>query len=183
MGPRATRMSHDNVISMKVEDMVGITAPLGFFDPFGYAAKADDATLSKYRECELKHGRIAMLGVLGFLTQERFHPFFQGKLSANPVKAFWEMPPAGAVQIIVFIGLLEYTAAEIVKANDDYKPGDYLGIGPRVQDPKDPAWVGMQNRELNNGRLAMFAILGEITHSCITGVGAFEGMNGHWWPN
>jgi hypothetical protein len=33
---------------------------------------------------------------------------------------------------------------------------------------------GFQTRELNNGRLAMFAIMGEITHSFITGKGALE---------
>lgn len=179
---RSPRVTISSLNMLDIKEMPGITAPLGFFDPLGFSKGADDATITKYREAELKHGRTAMLGVLGFLLQERFHPFFDGKLSENPVKAFWEMPPLGGVQIVAFIGLLEYTAAEIAKANDNYSAGDYLGIGPRVQDPKDAAWVGIQNRELNNGRLAMFAILGEITHSCITGVGAFEGMNGHWLP-
>lgn len=169
-------------MTMKIDGMAGDCPPLGFFDPLGFSKNADAATLAKYRESELKHGRVAMLAVLGYLTQERFHPFFDGKLSANPIKAFWEMPPLGAVQIIAFVGLLEYTGDAVAKASPDYKPGDYLGIGPRVQDPNDSNWVGIQTRELNNGRLAMFAILGEITHSCITGVGAFEGMNGHWFP-
>jgi hypothetical protein len=48
-------------ISMKASDMVGSSAPLGFFDPLGFS-KTDDATLLKYRESELKHGRVAMLG-------------------------------------------------------------------------------------------------------------------------
>eukprot|EP01031_Cornospumella_fuschlensis_P010884 gene10884-13314_t len=42
---------------MKV-DMVGSSAPLGFFDPLGFS-KTDAATLRKYRESELKHGRVA----------------------------------------------------------------------------------------------------------------------------
>ena len=30
--------------------MVGVSAPLGFFDPLGFAKKADEATMMKYRE-------------------------------------------------------------------------------------------------------------------------------------
>jgi len=47
--------------SMKV-DLVGASAPLGFFDPLGLSARADAKTLNKYRDSELKHGRVAMVG-------------------------------------------------------------------------------------------------------------------------
>lgn len=43
-------------MSMKV-DLVGSSKPLGFFDPLGFS-KTDDKTLLKYRESELKHGRV-----------------------------------------------------------------------------------------------------------------------------
>ena len=49
--------------SMKV-DLVGSSAPLGFFDPFGLSARADAKTLNKYRDSELKHGRVAMVNLL-----------------------------------------------------------------------------------------------------------------------
>jgi hypothetical protein len=158
-------------MSMKI-DLVGSSAPLGFFDPLGFS-KTDAATLAKYRESELKHGRVAMLAVLGWLTQERFHPFYNGKLSGNPLKAFSEVPPLGFVQIIAFIGLLEYTFISASKGSD-YQSGDFYGITGRIKDPKDPSWVDFQTRELNNGRLAMFAIIGEIAHAAITGKGALE---------
>ena len=61
-----------------------------------------------------------------------------------------------------------------VAANKDYKAGDILGLDILNKDPKDASWVSFQNRELNNGRLAMFAILGEIVHASITGKGALE---------
>jgi light-harvesting complex I chlorophyll a/b binding protein 1 len=112
------------------------------------------------------------LAVLGWLTQERFHPLYDGKLSGNPLKAFGEVPPLGFVQIIAFAGLLEYTFQSAAKA-DTYKAGDYFGISNRI-DPNNPSWVDFQTRELNNGRLAMFAILGEIAHAAITGKGALE---------
>ena len=159
-------------MSMKI-DLVGASAPLGFFDPLGFSKGADAATLNKYRDSELKHGRVAMLAVLGWLTQERFHPFYDGKLSGNPLKAFGEVPPLGFVQIIAFIGLLEYTFISVSKSND-YAVGDFYGIGSRIPDKNDPSWVDFQTRELNNGRLAMFAIIGEIAHAAITGKGALE---------
>eukprot|EP01038_Epipyxis_sp_PR26KG_P007494 gene7494-10210_t len=153
-------------------DLVGVSAPLGFFDPLGFS-KTDAATLAKYRDSELKHGRTAMLAVLGWLTQEKFHPLYDGKLSGNPLKAFLEVPPLGFVQIVILGGLLEYTFTEVSKTNN-YKTGDFYGITNRLPDPNDPSWVDFQTRELNNGRLAMFAIVGEIAHAAITGKGALE---------
>ncbi len=47
-------------MTMKI-DLVGSSAPLGFFDPLGFSKKADAATLAKFRESELKHGRVAMV--------------------------------------------------------------------------------------------------------------------------
>lgn len=170
-----SKASIRNQMSMKV-DLVGSSAPLGFFDPLGFS-KTDVATLKKYRESELKHGRVAMLAVLGWLTQERFHPLYDGKLSGNPLKAFLEVPPLGFVQIIVLGGVLEYVFNEVAKGQgDDYVPGDFYGITARIPKADDASWVDFQTRELNNGRLAMFAILGEITHAALTGKGAFEMM-------
>jgi Chlorophyll A-B binding protein len=45
-------------------------------DPLGLAASVDDQELQKYREAEVKHGRVAMLAALGMIVQEAFHPFF-----------------------------------------------------------------------------------------------------------
>jgi hypothetical protein len=45
---------------MKI-DLVGSSAPLGFFDPLGFTKGASAETLAKYRESELKHGRVAMV--------------------------------------------------------------------------------------------------------------------------
>lgn len=154
-------------------DMVGATAPVGFFDPLGFSKNADAATLAKYRESELKHGRVAMLAVFGVLTSEKYHPLYDGKLSGNPLEAFNGVPALGWVQIIAFLGLIEYYFAAVSKS-EGYVPGDYLGVSARIQDPTDSRWVSFQNRELNNGRLAMFAILGELTHAAITGKGPLE---------
>ena len=54
-----------------MQDLPGILPPVGFFDPFGFAAKADEATIKRYRESELAHGRVGMLAVIGFLVGEK----------------------------------------------------------------------------------------------------------------
>lgn len=154
-------------------DLVGSSAPLGFFDPLGFTKGVGAGTVAKYRESELKHGRVAMLAVFGWLTQERFHPLYDGKVSGNPLKALYEAPSFGLVQIFVFCGLLELLSLSAEKSSS-YKMGDFLGVSSLIKDQSDPAWISFQTRELNNGRLAMFAILGEIAHASITGKGALE---------
>ena len=108
-----------------------MSAPLGYFDPLGFAKNADEKTIAKYRESELKHGRVAMLAVFGVLTAERFHPFYEGKLSSDPLTAFAQTPPIGMVQIIAFVGLLEYAFSQ-ASAEKGYIPGDYYGISART---------------------------------------------------
>ncbi|KAL7530135.1 hypothetical protein ACHAXR_003325, partial [Thalassiosira sp. AJA248-18] len=51
-----------------IDTIPGALAPMGLFDPLGFAAKADEEGLKKYREAELTHGRVAMLAVVGFLV-------------------------------------------------------------------------------------------------------------------
>merc|ERR1719201_1659311 len=68
------------------------------------------------------------------------------------------LPPAGFLQIFIFIGFLEFLGLKI-KENPTYAPGDLLGASELV-DNTDAGWVDYQQKELNNGRLAMFAIMG-----------------------
>ena len=56
--------------SFTVDNIPGALAPTGLFDPLGFAAKANEDTLKRYREAELTHGRVAMLATLGFLVGE-----------------------------------------------------------------------------------------------------------------
>ena len=77
-----------------VKEMAGITDPLGFFDPAGFATDASEGKIRFYREVELKHGRVAMLASLGFLVAENFHPLFGGSIDVPSYIAFQETPYA-----------------------------------------------------------------------------------------
>jgi hypothetical protein len=53
----------------------GCTLPLGNYDPFGFQLVSKKVVM-KYRESELKHGRLAMLACAGFIMQEMTHPLY-----------------------------------------------------------------------------------------------------------
>ena len=116
-----------------------------------------------------------MMAVLGVLTQDRYHPLYDGANSGNPLAAISGVPAAGWVQIVVAIGVTEYCLIQASK-QPGYVAGDYFGINARI-DTDDDRWMSIQTRELNNGRLAMFAIMGELTHAVISGKGPFEQLN------
>ena len=72
--PASSRVTSSRM-SMGVENLPGATAPFGFFDPLSLSAKLDETEVSRFRECEIKHGRVAMLAVVGILGNQKFIPF------------------------------------------------------------------------------------------------------------
>jgi hypothetical protein len=157
-------------IVAKVNGLVGDCAPLGYFDPLGFAKDASPETMKKFREAELKHGRVAMLASWGMITADVFHPLFGGKLSSNPLLAITQVPKLGLLQIVLFIGFMEVLGI-LNSRRPDYEPGNFLGTS---QWETTETWDNYQLRELNNGRLAMFGSIGMLTHAYITGLGPLE---------
>ena len=51
-----------------VQQEIGAQPPLGYFDPLGLLKNADEARFNQFRKAELKHGRIAMLAIVGHLV-------------------------------------------------------------------------------------------------------------------
>jgi len=59
--------------SMRAEGEIGVTPPLGVYDPLGLLATPVTYPRRDYRryvELEIKHGRIAMLATVGVITTE-----------------------------------------------------------------------------------------------------------------
>eukprot|EP00316_Scyphosphaera_apsteinii_P013141 CAMPEP_0119318076 /NCGR_PEP_ID=MMETSP1333-20130426/45369_1 /TAXON_ID=418940 /ORGANISM="Scyphosphaera apsteinii, Strain RCC1455" /LENGTH=208 /DNA_ID=CAMNT_0007324179 /DNA_START=27 /DNA_END=653 /DNA_ORIENTATION=- len=168
--------------SMGYETELGATGPLGYWDPLGLASKASPEQFARFRAVELKHGRIAMAASTGYIVQSFLR--FPGYLSVsekikfadlpNGIAGFGKIPPAGLLQILLGIGLMEgltwkfYEGPWPGKVPEGKAPGDVAGdLWVRYPDPEVKA--DKLNIELNNGRAAMMGITGMLMHDHLTG--------------
>lgn len=144
------------------------------FDPAGFATRAPE-WIPWFREAELKHGRMAMLGALGFVAPEFFRiPGEQFSFDAVPnVIQAHDALPDSMIQIFGWISLVEAcTIPAMAGLNNprfDRAPGDF-SFDPIGLYPTDPAkQKEYQLAELKNGRLAMIALGGMVAGAAITG--------------
>eukprot|EP00542_Grammatophora_oceanica_P012638 CAMPEP_0194046554 /NCGR_PEP_ID=MMETSP0009_2-20130614/21599_1 /TAXON_ID=210454 /ORGANISM="Grammatophora oceanica, Strain CCMP 410" /LENGTH=210 /DNA_ID=CAMNT_0038691895 /DNA_START=68 /DNA_END=700 /DNA_ORIENTATION=+ len=152
---------------------IGATAPLGFFDPLGYIT--DESKFVRYRAVERKHGRIAMMAMLGTFVHNNKWTFDGYVSPSNDLKfsdvdsgigGLFQLPAAGLAQIILVCGFIELTWWPATQLDGDY--GVRLGkINNWDQEPGKE--IRQKNAELNNGRAAMMAIAGVITQEVFTG--------------
>jgi hypothetical protein len=160
------------------------------FDPLGFAAKADEGTLKRYREAELTHGRVSMLAVIGFLVGERVEGssfLFDASIKGPAISHLAQVPGPFWIALVAVIGKLEVERAKIgfVEPENvpvgqagllraEYIPGN-LGFDPLMIKPEDPAdFEIMQTKELQNGRLAMLAAAGFMAQELVDGKGIFQ---------
>merc|ERR1719491_192421 len=174
------------------EDLPGVLAPAGFFDPLGFAEKADNATLRRYREAELAHGRVGMLAFVGFLVGEQVEGssfLFDAQVSGPAITHLSQVPVGFWIILTILIGAAEQTRLEIgwVEPKDvpvaqpgllreDYTPGD-IGFDPLGLKPEDPEELKiMQTKELQHGRLGMLAAAGFMAQELTDGKGILENL-------
>ena len=162
----------------------GISAPFGYFDPAGLGKKVSEQRAKYFRECELKHGRVAMLAAFGFPIAEHFHPLFGGNIDVpsyiayqqTPLQTFWPV-------VLLYVGIVEIFSVFTFEnpfgkggfwtLKDDRVPGDF-GWDPMDFYPTDPQGrIEMQTKELNNGRVAMIAVAGMVAQELATGAKLF----------
>eukprot|EP00434_Breviolum_minutum_P041940 symbB.v1.2.037313.t1/scaffold5475.1/size26734/4 len=141
-------------------------APLGYFDPAGFCKKGDEAGFRNLRAAEIKHGRAAMMAALGAVVQH--YVKFPGFESVPSGLAASITAPGsyGFVALFAVAGILELGAWT---ESDDKEPGNFgdpLGLNQYNQE--------MREREINNGRFAMFAAIGIIAAELYSGKDAIE---------
>ena len=126
-------------------------------DPLGLSTNIDQETFDAYRASEVKHGRVCMLGVIGYVVQEVYRFPFEiapGVKCAdvpNGIAAISAIPALGWMQIFFLIGAVDYYG---FLGNFD------SGKNAFGKDDLEE----LQLNELQNGRLAMLAFLELLRH-------------------
>eukprot|EP00401_Gymnodinium_catenatum_P054918 CAMPEP_0117575996 /NCGR_PEP_ID=MMETSP0784-20121206/62540_1 /TAXON_ID=39447 /ORGANISM="" /LENGTH=202 /DNA_ID=CAMNT_0005375175 /DNA_START=38 /DNA_END=646 /DNA_ORIENTATION=+ len=166
----------------KPKNLDGMIGSADEFDPFGFCEMFDPKWM---RESELKHGRVAMLAVVGWLAQSAgFHlPGPEGVYdNANPIDAVFSVGPSPMLQIFFGLGILEWFNHDgKISMNDMHtdstrEVGQFSNpmYGAKQLKGKSEAEINdLKLKELRNGRLAMFAIGGLVHHQIVTGTEVF----------
>jgi len=155
------------------------------FDPLGLST-INDVGIDLYwlREAEIKHCRICMLAVLGFVGPEIFGPAPGCEMadSKNQMVAFWQLWNAHPQYIafgFIMIGIAEMVggiATTTGRESGQRAPG-WFGFDPLRFSKGDPAkYRDLEEKEIANGRLAMFAAVGEIVQGLSTDDGALGNL-------
>ena len=164
--------------SLAVNELeLGVTEPLGVFDPLGWLESEPEA-FERRRAVERKHGRVAMAAVVGVIVHNN-HIVFDGYLSPSANLKFSDVPTgidgiraiptAGLAQILAFFALVELAWMPASKYDGDYGVGYF---GTDIKDPEEKA--RKLNVELNNGRAAQMGIMGNMVAEVLTGQTMYE---------
>jgi hypothetical protein len=159
-------------LSADLSNELGAQAPLGFFDPLGVFPnkQGDKEQFEELRYIELKHGRVAMLAVTGYLVTYAGVRFPGAEDIPAGFAALSAIPGMAWAQMIATWTMME--AANRDSTGKGEFPGDFRnGALDFGWDKLDEA-TKMKKRsiELNNGRAAQMGILGLMTHELMGNV-------------
>jgi len=169
---------------------------IGFFDPVKLSEQdfwdqGSDATIGWIRHAEIKHGRVAMAAFVGYCAHANgIHfpwttPGYEPGLT--PPQLWDNLPLAAQLQVVVFVGFLEFWSENAFVLESDgqkhYMRGGKPGYFPSFKalphpvpfnlydpfgfskDMDDAKKAKRLNMEVNNGRLAMIGIFGFLAEA------------------
>jgi len=165
-----------SLIKSKYANEVGAQAPLGYWDPLSIlqmknTEEESDAQFAWWREAEIKHGRISMLAVVGYIatyTGLRLPgmenvPYGLGAFDGS----LYERGGLAETNLWITVTTVLFLECVVRDVTETGKhPGDYLnGFGEQRWDFRsDEVKKNQRAKELNNGRAAMMGILGLVVH-------------------
>jgi len=173
---------------------IGATLPLAnpvegvlMWDPLKLAKNAE--TFDKYRAAEVKHGRVAMMAVVGLISQH----YWRIKLvtpdqlipldgPTTGMSALSPGEPSGAAFGLLFL-MAGFVELGYLKNPEGAKPwdfGDPAGWRKSI-DYLDIDEKTMATYELEHGRLAMFGVIGTLSAELVSGYDAVEQWE-RWGP-
>jgi len=167
-----------NAVSMQISvGDIGTTRPLGIWDPLNLIDSPQK--YRRWQEMEIKHGRLAMAGVLhvivtgagykwsGYASYLSFPPLKFEDIPAGTIASWEALPQAGWAQIVALVAILDNS---LFAQDPNREPGDVVGDRIPWVRYSDPAVKEFKlNAERNNGRAAMMGITGMVIHEALTG--------------
>jgi hypothetical protein len=129
------------------KEEIGAQAPLGFFDPLGVMEGKDEAEFARLRALEVKHGRIAMLAVVGYLTTVSGVRWdaaidYDGVMYSDMPSGFAALsalPPLGKLQVFLTVFFLE-VGVMVDKTGEAEFDGDFRNGFDFGWDKQSDAW-------------------------------------------
>lgn len=165
-----SRTTTTSLAASEFENEAGVLQPTGFWDPAKLSSGISQEKFDQYRLAELKHGRVCMMAVLGYVATETYH--FPGDIAPGiPFEsiptgyaAIAMVPLLGWLQMIWTVGIIETTGQ---LGNFDI---GYLNLEPEE-------YFKRQTQELQHGRLAMLAFVELLRHDTQTLAGNTDGLD------
>jgi len=189
--------SKDEVVALAEANPDFLGKAIGFWDPLGaldtnFWGLGNEGTIGYLRHAEIKHGRVAMAGFLGYLAgstelvsgPHKILPYRGYEPGLTPPEQWDAIPLYGKLQILVIVGMLE-SYGEILDPH--YTKGGLPGYYPPIKGKRpelifnlyDPFGFFEQDSvekkargrlaEVNNGRLAMLGLFSLISEATVPG--------------
>ena len=159
----SSQVSSTSLAANPLANELGAVAPLGFWDPLN-TANGEKELFDQLREVELKHGRVAMLAVVGQLaTRSGLRLPGYESYKANGFDALKEMPKDAWLWMMFSILILEIVMRDVdgtAEFKGDYRNGFDFGWDKQTDEWKEKKRL----IELQNGRAAQCGILALMVH-------------------
>jgi len=176
------------ITSVDFTKEVGVVAPLGLFDPLGLLSEGGQEAFDDLREKELKHGRVSMLAVVGYLVTAAGVRFPGAEDIPDGMAAFGALLESKDGMNVLGQMVAFFVVAEIVNRDAPWIENEAEFVGDYRNGALDFGWdkfgpeikLRKRNVELNNGRAAMMGIFGLVVHEMM-GVSILPGgyLPGH----
>jgi len=168
-----------------LDPSIGVTAPLGLYDPLEWLDPAKDpasnfatfhARFERRRAVERKHGRIAMVAVVGMLLHNadiEFPGYLSKELGIrfsdipNGMAGLGAIPTAGLSQLVFACGVVELAIWPASNYSGDYGTGYGRPFVPNFLEGEE--LKRKLDMEINQGRAAMLGIFGAMVGEAVTG--------------
>lgn len=133
------------------------------FDPMGLSEIQEDLIYARW--AELKHGRIAMLAIVGLVTEEYIHLPGEAYQNSDPFGAVSSVGLGVNIQILLAIGIIELS--NFYKHYDGSEPGDLGWTAGLLKGKSAEEIMKVKEQEVTHCRLAMIAITGASVQTLI----------------